>query len=151
VDTIIGIVTDVSRFFFIGIVLYILFRLIDNSMAEFAFRREAIGGSPGRYFGYLTVIKAPNEKMLGLRYGLKWENSLGSGDKCDVTIPSRKLSKRHGVIYLNRDFAVVNPIGKNKIYINGQLAKRGDEVYDGDIITLGGVYLRVRLEMGGDA
>ena len=88
--------------------------------------------------------------MLGLRYGLKWENSLGSADKCDVAIPVKKIGKRHGVLYLNRDFAVVNPIGHNRIYINGELAQRGDEVYDGDILTLGGIYLRVRLEMGGN-
>ncbi|PWL42594.1 FHA domain-containing protein [Christensenella sp. MSJ-20] len=149
-DAIIGTITDISRFIFIGIVLYTLFRLVDNAMAEYAFRREAIGGSPGRYFGYLTIIKAPREEMLGLRYGLKWENSLGSADKCDVAIPVKKIGKRHGVLYLNRDFAVVNPIGHNRIYINGELAQRGDEVYDGDILTLGGVYLRVRLEMGGN-
>ena len=36
-DAIIGTITDISRFIFIGIVLYTLFRLVDNAMAEYAF------------------------------------------------------------------------------------------------------------------
>ena len=87
--------------------------------------------------GILAIL--PSSKRLGRRC---WA--------FDVAIPVKKIGKRHGVLYLNRDFAVVNPIGHNRIYINGELAQRGDEVYDGDILTLGGVYLRVRLEMGGN-
>ena len=41
-DTVISIVTDISRFWFLLITLYILIRLIDHSLTEYSFRKEML-------------------------------------------------------------------------------------------------------------
>ncbi|MFR4008639.1 MAG: hypothetical protein ACLT0Y_04720 [Christensenellales bacterium] len=49
-DTVVNIITDISRFWFLLITLYILIRLIDNSLSEYAFRKQMLNYGPGDFW-----------------------------------------------------------------------------------------------------
>ena len=144
------IVTEISKYVFVGIVLLFLFLVIDNSLAEYIYRKESIGDDTGRIFGYLTITRAADEELIGRKYGLKWENSIGSSKGCDICIPARFVKKRHAIVYLTKDGVLLLPVNKNEVYLNGERARRGEILYDGDILTLGAVTLRLRLREGGE-
>ena len=148
--TVISIVTDVSRFWFLLITVYILFRLIDNSLSEYSFRKEMLTYGPGQIFGELTVQPASATKNGPLkppvqRYGLKWENTIGSNRLCDVCVEDKQVAKRHAVLYMAKGQAYISPLGRAEVQINGKPAEKGEEVFDGDVLTLGGTKLRLNL------
>lgn len=146
-STAVNIATEIARFWFILVVLYLLYRLADISLAEFSFKRKVRRDGPRRYFGYLTVVDAPDEEILGERYGLKWENSLGSGKQCDIRIPGKGVQSAHAVIFINKKGTFVSPVGKSRVVINDEIAaKKNEPLYDSDELTMGAVKLRVRLE-----
>lgn len=148
-DTVVNIITDISRFWFLLITLYILIRLIDNSLSEYAFRKQMLNYGPGQIFGELVVQgSAETKRKLNpppQRYGLKWENTIGSNRLCDVCVEDKTVAKRHAVLYMAKGQAYVSPLGHAEIMINGKPAERGNEVFNGDVLTLGHTSLRLNL------
>ena len=55
------------------------------------------------------------------------------------------MAKRHAVLYMAKGQAYVSPLGHAEIMINGKPAERGDEVFNGDVLTLGRTSLRLNL------
>jgi pSer/pThr/pTyr-binding forkhead associated (FHA) protein len=139
-----SIAIEVSRFAFVLIALYVLLRVVDNSLAELSARRR-MKQNMQRFFGDLTVIEARNEKLVGKRYGLKWENSIGSAPRCDVCIAGGGLVKQHAVLYLHRGRAFVRPAGKSNAYVEGRPVRTRTEVFDGDAIQFGETLFALRL------
>ena len=147
-DTVISIVTDISRFWFLLITLYILIRLIDNSLSEYSFRKEMLNYGPGQIFGELVVQQKTSRSRLKPpthRYGLKWENTIGSHRLCDVCIEDEEVARRHAVLYMAKGRAYVSPLGHESLMVNGKPAEKGQEIYDGDVLTLGNTSLRLNL------
>jgi len=134
--TVLNLAIELSRFAFVLIALYILLRLVDNSLSELNVRRR-MKKSMQRFFGDLCIIEARNEKLVGKRYGLKWENSLGSANSCDVCITGGGLIKKHAVLYLTRDRAFLRPMSHANVFVEGQRVRNRIEVHDGDSIQLG--------------
>ena len=147
-DTVISIVTDISRFWFLLITLYILIRLIDHSLTEYSFRKEMLNYGPGQIFGELVVQQKTSKNRLkppAQRFGLKWENTIGSHRLCDVCVSDDTVAKRHAGLYMARGQAYISPLGHAEVMINGKPAEKGEEVYDGDVLTLGNTSLRLNL------
>ena len=44
-----------------------------------------------------------------------------------------------------RGQAYISPLGHAEVMINGKPAEKGEEVYDGDVLTLGNTSLRLNL------
>ena len=61
-DTVVNIITDISRFWFLLITLYILIRLIDNSLSEYAFRKQMLNYGPGQNFRRIGGAGACGDK-----------------------------------------------------------------------------------------
>jgi hypothetical protein len=143
-STVLSVIIEISRFFFVLLALYILLRVVDNSLQEFSARRR-MKQNMQRFFGDLTVVEARNGKLVGKRYGLKWENSLGCAARCDVRVTGGGLIKEHAVLYLSRDSAFVRPAGKATVWVEGRRANKRTEVFDGDSIQLGETLFVLRL------
>lgn len=147
-ESILTVITDISRFWFILAALYILFRTVDNSLAEYSYRKKLRRGQ-GRFFGYLTVVRSANPEIVGQRFGLKWENSLGSGKRCDIFLKDESIDKNHAVVSVHKDGAFVSPKGQNAVKVNDKRIEKFEELADGDEIRLGGAVLRLRMDGGG--
>lgn len=69
-----------------------------------------------------------------------WENSIGRSRTCDIVLNYGTVSRIHGVITLqNNKREIADTRSKTGIYVNGELIKEKTEIFDGDVITLGGV------------
>lgn len=149
-QTITSVITDISRFWFLLAALYILFRTVDNSLAEYSYRKKMRSGGQGRFFGYLTVVHSENPEIVGQRFGLKWENSLGSGKRCDIFLKDESIGKDHAILSVHKGGAFVSPRGKNAIKVNDKRVDKYEELTDGDEIRLGRAVLRLRMDGGGE-
>ena len=139
---------EISRFFFLLLALYIFVRVVDHSIAELSFRKHMRQSGPGHWFGDLTVVRAEQKELLGARYGLKWENSIGSSRSCDITIAHPGMAKSHAVLYLTKDSVFIAPTGRSRVLVNGKTVHKKEEVYEGDTLSFGTLALRVHLEEG---
>jgi hypothetical protein len=142
--TLLNLAIEISRFAFTLIALYVLLRVVDNSLAELNLRRH-MKKNLQRFFGDLTIVEARNGTLVGKRYGLKWENSVGSAPRCDVCITGGGLKKQHAVLSLGRKCAYLRPTAKTSVYVEGQRIKKKTEVYDGEGIQLGETLMILRL------
>ncbi len=143
-DTVLSLAIEISRFAFVLIALYVLLRVVDNSLAELNMRRR-MKRNMRRFFGDLTVLEAKNEDLVGKRYGLKWENRLGSARRCDICVVGGGLLKQHAMLYLSRDSAYLRPVSNASVWVEGHRIKKRTEVYDGDGIQLGEALFVLRL------
>ena len=57
-QTLLNIGIEISRFWFVLAALFILIRVVDNSLSEFSFRRRMRSSGPGHTFGELTIDTA---------------------------------------------------------------------------------------------
>ena len=145
-DNIIDIITFAAKFWFLAIAVLILVRVVDNSVFEFNVKREIKNSGAGLTLGYLTIVAAGDEAMLGERFHLKWENSIGSGKRSDVYIKDGSVSKNHALLYLSRGKAYILPSSRQMLMINDERATGHQPLNDADEISLGNVKLRLRLE-----
>ncbi len=143
-STILNLAIEISRFGFVLIALYVLLRVVDNSLAELNVRRR-MKKTMQRFFGDLTVVEARNGSLVGKCYGLKWENSLGSAHRCDVCIQGGGLQNQHAILSLGRDCAYLRPTTKSGVWVEGQRIRAKTEVSDGDGIQLGETLMILRL------
>ena len=146
-QTLLDIGIEVARFWFVLAALSILLRMVSSSLSEFSFRRRMRSSGPGHTFGELTILSAPEPSLKGQRYGLKWENSIGSAKRCDIVLRDASVKKSHAVLYLSRDRAYLSPIGKARVIVAGEQAGKKTEIYHDDVIEIGDVQLHVQLDL----
>ena len=76
---------------------------------------------------------------------LSWENSIGRGRSCDVTLEDMAVSRDHCVLLRRQAGWFVSDTGsKYGTYVNGQRAQGRTPVYINDEITVGKTTLTVR-------
>lgn len=139
------IVTLGMRYFFIALILYILLRLILQSITEFKavqnIKRQVRGVSPG----YLMAT-AP-EELAGEVYRLRRENTIGRGKRCDISIPHSSLAQLHAFIYEKQKGLYVADYGSHAgVLLNGEPIKKREELlYTQDELQLGDLIFRLHL------
>ncbi len=133
------------RYFFVLIILYILFRVIENAMAEYRFNRR-FRGEAGGYSSFIECTDAPEESYIGQVYGIKRENVIGSKKQCDVCLPFAGVSKTHAVIFQKGDKLLIYDSGSFAgTYINGEKISGTTQLYDGDYINFGEICFYLQL------
>ena len=88
---------------------------------------------PGQIFGELVVQQKTSKNRLKpptQRFGLKWENTIGSHRLCDVCVSDDTVAKRHAVLYMASGQAYISPLGHAEVMINGDVYKR--QAWNGD-------------------
>lgn len=142
----IDIVTDIARFWFLLLMLYMLIRVVDNALMEYNAKKRIRRAGPGRYFGYLTIVACTREENLGAKFGLKWENSIGGAKYCDICIRGERLQKHHAVLHVAKDGVYLSQTGRAKVLINGQPAQRKQTLKHKDVLQVGNAKLKLDLK-----
>ena len=144
-QTLLTVLIEISRVLFLLIALYVLLRSLDASAAELAFKRAIRRSGPGRFMGVLEVIDARHSEFIGERYGLKWENEIGSARRCDIRISDPKVQKKHAIVFFQGTQAFVAPMGKARVYVESRPVSGRTELHDGDSLQVGEVLMVVTL------
>lgn len=128
----------IMRYFFCASVLYILFRLVWQSVQEYQEIRRVKSQIEGTYTHSL-VFSDPVE-LRGLRYVLLKENTIGKGKKCSIRLSYKGIKKRHAVIYQSGESIWFSTRKKRGVYINGTpIERRQKELTNGDMVEICGV------------
>jgi predicted component of type VI protein secretion system len=90
----------------------------------------------------LQIVRGRSEaKMLKLIDGV---NSIGRHDDCLIRIRSAQVSRRHCEIVAEGDTLMVRDLGSsNGTFVNGKRVLGKQALKSGDVLTIGGVTLRV--------
>jgi predicted component of type VI protein secretion system len=73
-------------------------------------------------------------------------NSIGRHDDCLIRIRSSQVSRRHCELFEQGELLIVRDLGSaNGTYVNGRRVLGQQSLTPGDVITIGGVTLRVEL------
>lgn len=84
----------------------------------------------------LRPIDAPHLPVIKLRE----TNVIGRSRKCDVPIPSAKVSRRHLSLQVDNGAFVVKDLGSaNRTWVNGEIIESPRPLSNGDVISLGDV------------
>lgn len=76
---------------------------------------------------------------------LYWENSIGRGKSCDITISDPTVSRDHAVLLRRQDGWFITDTGsKSGTYVNGEPIMGRQPVYIDDEITVGTTVLQVK-------
>lgn len=126
------------RYFFIVAILYILIRLVWQSVNEFKELQRVKSQVAGTYWRYI-VFTAP-EELHGVKYALENETILGRASKCNICLAYRGMKRRHANIYLSGSSTWLCLYKKRDAYHNGQpITRRNTELCSGDEIELCGI------------
>lgn len=136
------------RYWFLFVMAIILILVIAVSVGEYR-QRKWVMGEIGRYVGFLDVVDAEDENLVGIRFGLFPENSIGSLKKSDVYLKDPSVLKTHALMYQKNGDMYLSPMSNGVTTINGRRASKAHKVYGGDIITFGDVTTRLFLRAKG--
>lgn len=150
-DAIHSIILVVSRYWFVVLIWYILYRIIENAYVEYRFDKNRNNEMPaGDFLGFIKVIavepEQENEDLLGTRYGLREDNSIGRSKSCDICIPHPTISNSHArIITMGDDFFIQDSKSRNGTFMNNNRINHKEKMRTGDIIQIGNVMLSVTL------
>ena len=139
------------RYWFIAAVLVILIAVIYISYKEYQ-QKKFVMSEISQFGGYAKIIGGP-EEFIGDRFGLRAENTIGSGASCDIVLPDRTVAATHAVIFQDGDDYYLKPIDKAPTKINGRLAINTHKLKTGDAMSFGDVQMRIyfkRTRIGND-
>ncbi len=126
------------RYFFTVAILYILVRLVWQSVHEFKELQRVKSQVAGTYSRYI-VFTAP-EELRGVKYALEKEAVIGRAAKCSICLTYKGIRRRHANLYLSGSSTWLCAYKKRGAYHNGQpLTRRNTELCGGDKIELCGV------------
>lgn len=140
-----------ARYWFVFLIGYILFRIIENSYTEYQYERSLKQGQEAvkkRYLGVLKIISVADKRdeMLGQKFFLTRENVIGRSQKSDLVISHPTVSNTHAEIYQKRGNLYIQDLqSKNGTFLNNKRIKKRQVLQSGDILQLGGVRLSVTL------
>lgn len=143
-ETAYDIVATGMRYFFILLIVYILVRLVIQSVREYRSMQQVKQRVRSVSPGYLEVI-APLD-IAGERFPLRRENTIGRSKRADIVIDHKTLASIHAFIYEKKDGLYISNYGsRNVVLINGERAKNEELLYTGDRLGMGAVTLCLHL------
>ena len=98
--------------------------------------------SPYKYDKYGTIVLVSNEKEK--RYTLDFDEGkevlIGRHSMCNIVINLQCVSRKHAKIDHQNGNTCLTPITKNSnTYLNGELLTKTSSLFNGDIISIGGI------------
>ncbi len=128
----------ILRYFFCAAILYILLRLILQSINEYKEIQRVKSQVAGTY-AYAIQFSDP-EELSGVKYALLKENSIGRGKRCSIRLEYKGIKRRHATIYRSGLSIWFHTKKKKGVYFNGNpIERRQVELADGDSIEINGV------------
>ena len=137
----------IMQYWFIIAILYILFRIVENAMAEYRTHRQIKKEIGKQFFGYIEIEACDVGEMQGRRYGIRKENVFGRSKRCEIVIPSAALDASHGMVVLRGKKLMLFDLSHAKgVFLNGDRIEKQAQLSDGDEIRAGDTVLRINLE-----
>lgn len=128
----------IMRYFFCISILYILLRLIFQSVKEYKEIRRVKSQIDGSYTH--SIIFTDPEELRGTRYALLKENTIGRGKKCSVRLLYKGIKRKHAIIYKSGNSIWFSTRKKRGVFFNGApIDRRQKELKNGDSIEICGV------------
>jgi pSer/pThr/pTyr-binding forkhead associated (FHA) protein len=133
------------RYIFLALIVYILLRLIGQSIKEYDAVREAKKSIRGISPGYLLALSP--ETLMGLRFELRKEMIIGRSSRCDVIIKTKDVAPVHAAIYEKKGHVYLADYGsRTGTFVNGERVERKDRLLmPGDNLRIGEAGLTVNL------
>lgn len=126
-----------ARYVFIFLVFWLLLGIAIRSFKEFRMtsvaKKELQDVSPG----YLEVV-AP-EEMQAKKLILLRESTLGSSQKCNITVELESVAPVHAVFYERKDNLYIECLDRSAgVFLNDErLNRRGSKLYTRDCLQFG--------------
>ncbi len=132
----------ILRYFFCAAILYILLRIVLQSINEYKEIQRVKSQVAGTYV-YAIEFEAP-EELRGVKYALLKENTIGSGKRCSIRLSYKGIKRHHATIYRSGMSIWFHTRRKKGVYFNAQpMEHRQTELKDGDRIELNGVCFKL--------
>lgn len=126
------------RYFFTAAILYILLRLVWQSVNEFKEVQRVKSQVAGTYWRYI-IFTAPAE-LHGVKYALEKEAVIGRAAKCNIRLDYKGIRRRHANLYLSGSSTWLCVYKKRGACHNGQpITQRNTELCSGDTVELCGI------------
>ncbi|GHU81948.1 hypothetical protein FACS189415_1400 [Bacteroidia bacterium] len=138
------------RYWFIAIILFILWRTIDNAVEEYRYERILHRALGQRFFGFLDIVASPQPALVGERIGIRRNTLLGGAKRCDVRLPGKQMPPVVAVMEIRKGQPILVPRGNVPVAVNGRKADVPVLLEHNDIIAGGqgsGTKLRVVLDI----
>ena len=140
-------VASIMRFWFILIILYILFRTVQNAVKEYRYSKHIRTELERRFFGYLDVVHSDVPGLEGKRFVIRRENLIGRSKRCDVTIESQLVDISQALVTVRDKKLYVSDVSAGTgVLLNGSKIHGDQQIDHGDVIGVGDTQLRVSLE-----
>ncbi|HBU12540.1 MAG TPA: hypothetical protein DEB31_07380 [Clostridiales bacterium] len=140
------------RYWFIFVIVGILIAAIYISYKQYH-EKKYVKGAMSRFFGYLEIVGGP-EEFIGDRFGVREQNTIGSAQHTDITLPDPSVLGLHAQLSYEQGDLVLSPQPKSDTKINGRRAAQSHKLKTGDVISIGDVdfyvYIR-RTRVGHDS
>jgi pSer/pThr/pTyr-binding forkhead associated (FHA) protein len=133
------------RYVFLVLIVYILLRLIRQSIKEYDAVREAKKSIKGISPGYLLALSP--KTLIGRRFELRKEMMIGRSSRCDVIIKTKSVAPVHAAIYEKKGNVYLADYGsRTGTFVNGERVERKDRLLmPGDNLRIGDADLTVNL------
>lgn len=143
-----GVYTVVSlamRYWFIVAAAIVLLGVTGISIKEYRDKRYVLSVAESSV-GFLHVISGP-EDIIETKIQIMSENTIGRSKHSDIVLQDPSVCKEHSQIYTAYDGRVfINNLGGGEVTVNGTEVESVTQVYDGDMITIGNIVLRLNLK-----
>ncbi len=137
--------TLVMRYVFVGIMIYILARIIYHSISEYQELHRALRWLKDGYARHIEFLPPYDTQEGG--YVLVRSNLIGRSPRCDIYIDDRSVCRRHALLFEKGGEGYIRARGRAKIWINGQRPqKRTALLHEGDLVRLGQVEFHYKLK-----
>lgn len=137
--------TLVMRYVFVGIILYILTRIIFHSISEYHELRRALRWLQDGYARHIEFLPPYDTREGG--YVLVRSNLIGRSSRCDIYIDDPSVRRRHALLFEKQGEGYIKPRGRARIWINGKRPERRTALlHDGDLVRLGQVEFHYKLK-----
>ena len=142
------ILSDVMRFWFIILILYILFMVVRNSFSEYSLTQQNLKGRLS-FANWLVLVDCPDKSIIGNMVGLRNENHVGNKKTNDIILPYQGVSKQHCVIYnKGGHFKIDDLKSRYGTFVNDERINKKQLLQSGDIITCGSIKMKYIIEEG---
>ena len=137
----------IMRYWFIIIILYILWRIVENALDEYRTHKQIKKEIDKQFYGYIDIEACDVEDMQGRRYGIRKENVFGRSKRCEIPIASASLEASHGMVVLRGKKLILVDLSSGRgVFLNGERITKQVQVKHGDEIRAGKTVLRIQLE-----
>ncbi len=139
-----------ARYWFIGLALFILFRMILSVTREIRIERAVSDeiGEMGTGVSATLILMSDEDRKLkkGKMYVIEGETTIGHARKCDIYLKSRSIKDVHCILSRGQEGLLVVPVGNAFVALNGVPVTKKALANDGAELQCGGLVFRLRLE-----